>query len=73
MQGKAPAKEAAPPEEKAGDQLPSQLPPEIKWDLEVVRDLLELASNGEKVTWPEGLDSESARKLLQSGQPSKNM
>ena len=69
--GLAQKQEIAPPKEGTEDPLPTPLPPETSWDLEVVRDLLELANNGDKVTWPKGLDPVSAKQLLQSKQPPK--
>ena len=64
-QAEVPTEEAAPPKAEGAEHQPVHLPPEKEWDLAMVQDLLDLAEDGVKVTWPDGLDPIAARKLLQ--------
>jgi hypothetical protein len=47
--------------------------PERKWDLTMVEDLLDLAEAGEKVAWPQGLDTVVARKIFKEHQEAKRL
>ena len=70
LQGLAPVEAKAAPVVDATVQHTPDAPSEVLWDLVVVEDLLELEESGAGVTWPRGLDTIEARKLLERRQKS---